>query len=248
MTGPAWLAGALAAVMFFTSGYCLVRLGISVRRQRQTDRSVDAVHVLMGLVMAGVLVPGLRIFRTGGWEIVFGLALAWFAWRWLRSSRAASDRWHYLQHVLGCGAILYMLAAAAPAARTTAGAAPGGMAGAGAIPLLAFALAFALLGFVIWTVDRISALPAVAALATVPQATGPQAGPRRSTGALAWPSLRNSRHPSPAGTHPSPAGSHPSGETARPPVRCAPPLSLRLAASCDIVMGLTMGCMLILMH
>jgi hypothetical protein len=70
--------------------------------------------------------------------------------------------------------------------------------GAG-FPALALVLALALIGYVIWTTDRLTSLAPVAV-------TGTQV--RAVTG---------------------------------------PPMSLRLAACCDIVMGLTMGYMLILM-
>jgi hypothetical protein len=255
MTGPGWLADTLAGVMIIVSGYCLARLGLSVWRRRPTDRPVDAVHVLMGIAMVGMFVPALRVTGTADWEIVFGLAVAWFGWRWLRALGAATGPGrapaHHLQHAVGCAAMVYMLAGAVSVAGRAAGSAGGAaMAGTG-IPLPAFVFTFALLGFVIWTVDRISGLAPVAALAA-PAGTpaeraamlpGPVAiGQARTSGgtvaSLAAGAPRRLMAAGFAGTDPADSAS----------VTAPAPLSLRLAACCDIVMGLSMGYVLILMH
>ncbi len=57
MAGPAWLAGLLAVVMIATAVYCASRLAVAWRRRRPTEYDVDAVHVLMGVAMAEMLVP-----------------------------------------------------------------------------------------------------------------------------------------------------------------------------------------------
>lgn len=248
MSGPAWLSGTLAAVMIVVSGYCLARLGISVLRHRPTDRGVDAVHVLMGVAMVGMFVPSLRVLRAGGWEVVFAAGIVWFGIRWLGSLSGRSQKgrvpWHHLHHAVGCAAMVYMLAAAVSAARAGHGARA--MGGTG-IPLPALVLAIALLAFVISTVDRISSLAPVAAysLATRPGPPG-------------WRSAGAGAHPSPAGVRPELASgaSGPAIPDAPAPARlpapasasCGAPLSPRLAACCDIVMGLAMGYMLILVH
>jgi hypothetical protein len=262
MTGPAWLSDALAGVMIIVSGYCLVRLGLSVWQRRPTDRPVDAVHVLMGAAMVGMFVPSLRVTGTADWEVIFGVAITWFGWRWLRSFRTSSsaDRlpWHHLQHLVGCAAMLYMLAVAVSVASRAPGSAAGAaMAGTG-IPLPAFAFAFALLGFVIWTVDRMSGLAPVAALAA--QAAAPS-GPAAMLPAPA------AMLPAPAAIAPAPTSGRAVVSPATGATRVLPaagvmgtspavpasasataPLSLRLAACCDIIMGLSMGYVLILMH
>ncbi len=62
MTGQSWLADTFAGIMIITAIYCASRLVISRRQHRPTDHQVDGVHVLMGVAMAGMLVPRLRIF------------------------------------------------------------------------------------------------------------------------------------------------------------------------------------------
>jgi hypothetical protein len=233
--GETWLAYSLAAVMIGTAAYCLARLTVSWRSGRRTDRPVDAVHVLMGVAMAGMLVPRLRVFWVGGWEVVFAVGAVGFAWlavRELRTPRSQCERprHHHLQHVLACAAMVYMLAAVTSAAKP--GSVGSGMAGMGGgaahFPTLALVLAVALIGYVIWTADRLTSLAPVRALAA---ASAPVLG-RTPVGAGG--ELTFAQHDALPAT------------AAADPVRPAP-LSPRLAACCEIAMGVTMGYMLILM-
>jgi hypothetical protein len=278
MTGPGWLSDTLAGVMIIVSGYCLARLGLSGWQRRPTDRPVDAVHVLMGIAMVGMFVPALRVTGTADWEIVFGLAVGWFGWRWLRALGAATGPGapaHHLQHAVGCAAMVYMLAGAVSVAGHAAGSAAGAAMAGTDIPLPAFAFTFALLGFVIWSVDRISGLAPVAALAgragtpSGPVATlpGPVATGQAPTSGVAIASLaadapRRLVTAGVASTHPADSASATAGAPHRltgagvasthpadsASATAGAPLSLRLAACCDIVMGLSMGYVLILMH
>ncbi len=132
MAGPSWLAGLLAAVMIATAAYCVSRLVAAWRWRRPAEGDVDAAHVLMGVAMAGMLVPRLDPFGDAGWEVVFGVAAAWFGGRATRQylgQRAGRRRAghhvhqvHYLHHLLASGAMLYMLACAAGVAGATPGA------------------------------------------------------------------------------------------------------------------------------
>ena len=85
MTGPSWLAGGFAALMLLTAGYCAGRLVAARVQRRPAERDVDLVHALMGVAMAGLLVPraGLRPAGpwTALWAVVFAAAAGWFAWR-----------------------------------------------------------------------------------------------------------------------------------------------------------------------
>ena len=92
MAGPSWLAWAFASVVIIVAGYCLTRLVASWRQHRPSDHRVDAIHVLMGVAMAGMLVPRLAVFWVGGWEVVFGMGAAWFGWLAIREFRAGR-RW-----------------------------------------------------------------------------------------------------------------------------------------------------------
>jgi hypothetical protein len=224
MTGPAALRYLLATVMIVTAAYCVTRLLAARLGRRPTAPDADIVHVVMGVAMAGMLVPRLSWLPDGAWEVVFGVATGWFGWQTLLSLRGCGRgrshglagsgvrAAHQAPHLLASGAMLYMFLAVSPG---TAGAAGPAMAGsavmggqsAGAIrfPLVAFIFAFALLGYVVWVTDR---LPALAPVSALRQAGG-------------WPE-------------------------ADPQPR-AVPVSPRLAACCEIVMGAVMGYMLIVL-
>ena len=243
MAGPSWLAWTFASVMIIVAAYCLTRLLASWRQHRPTDRHVDAIHVLMGVAMAGMLVPRLLVFWVGGWEVVFGIGAAWFGWLAIREFRGqptvGGRPGHHLQHVLACGAMLYMFLAAATVAKAVGGrSAMGGMAaGAAHFRTLALLLAFALFGYVVWNADRLSSLAPVAALAArsapvpVLAVAGPGGGGTSIVAAVG------------EGSHGTPGddGQAQAGQARRAP------LSPRLAACCEIAMGVTMGYVLILM-
>ena len=243
MAGPSWLAWAFAGVMIIVAAYCLTRLAISWRQHRPADRRVDAIHVLMGVAMAGMLVPRLQVFWVGGWEVVFGIGAAWFGGLAIREFRGrptvGGRPGHHLQHVLACGAMLYMFLAAATVAKAGAGgSAMGGMAGGGAhFRTLALLLAFALFGYVVWNADRLSSLAPVAALAarSAPVPVLAAAGSGGGGTSIAAAGDEGSQ-----GT-PGDDGQATAGQGRRVP------LSPRLAACCEIAMGVTMGYVLILM-
>jgi hypothetical protein len=244
MSGLWWLADSFAALMLLTSAYCLCRLGVSWRHRRPTDHQVDGVHVLMGVAMAGMLVPSLRFFWAGGWEIVFGAGALLFGWRMMSDRRAKIHSGHHLQHVLACVAMVYMLAAATAAVKSASGgSAMGGMGGGPAhFDTLALVLALALFGYVVWTLDRITSLAPVAAfrasqvpaVALAPAAVGAAQLTAAASGAASGGELQS-------------AGDLQSAGQSQIEPRARVPLSPRLAACCEIAMGVTMGYMLIMM-
>jgi Domain of unknown function (DUF5134) len=237
MSGLSWLADSFAALMLATSAYCLSRLTVSWRHRRPTDHQVDAVHVLMGVAMAGMLVPSLRFFWVGGWEIAFGAAAILFGWRMMSDARAKRSSGHHLQHVLACVAMVYMLAAATSAAKAASGGSMGGMgSGPAHFDTLALVLALALVGYVVWTADRFSSLAPVAALkASLAPAV-----------ALVPAAVAASQLPATAASVAGSGEIRPASRSADEP-RTRVPLSPRLAACCEIAMGVTMGYMLIMM-
>jgi hypothetical protein len=248
MSGLSWLADSFAALMLATSAYCLSRLAVSWRHRRPSDHQVDAVHVLMGVAMAGMLVPSLRFFWTGGWEIIFGAGALLFGWRMISDARAKAHSGHHLQHVLACVAMVYMLAAATAAAKTASGgSAMGGMGGSPAhFDTLALVLALALFGYVVWTADRFTSLAPVAALlanrapavALAPVAVAATQLPATAAGEpLAGPATSSAAS----------TGDPGSDGQSQSELRTRVPLSPRLAACCEIAMGVTMGYMLIMM-
>jgi hypothetical protein len=253
VTGPSWLAGGVAVVMIATAVYCVSRIVAAWRWRRPTEYDVDGVHVLMGVGMAGMLVPRLNPAAGSGWHVggaaIFGAAMVWFGWRTIRGYRdgragphaaahpgphAAAHHAQYAaahpgQHLLASGAMLYMFLAAPSV--TAGGLAAGrtAMAATGArIPTFALPLAVALFGYVIWTTDRLTSL-APAAVAASGQAPVPAAVTVAASG----------QTPAPAAVTVAAGG--------RAPVPSAPAMSLRLAAGCEIAMGVAMGYMLITM-
>jgi hypothetical protein len=239
MAGPSWLAGTVAVVMVATAVYCVSRLAAAWRWQRPTEYDADGVHVLMGVAMAGMLVPRLNPLAGTGWTaggaVVFGAAVAWFGGRavraYLRYQGHQAGRQavvHHGQHLLASGAMLYMFLALSAGRAEPAG--PGmsaaGSAAAARLPTLALVLAVALVGYVIWTTDRLTSLApvAVAAGGSRPAARGGQ--------------------PAAGGSQPAAGGSQPA---VTPPPAIPAAMSVRLAACCEIVMGVAMGYMLITM-
>lgn len=166
MAGPSWLAGALAAVMIAIAVYCVARLAASRLWHRATAVDADGLHVVMGVAMAGMLVPRLGSLPGSAWEGVFGVGAAWFAAQavWARRGNPAG-RWqcHYpVPHLVECGAMLYMFLAAPgarPAAPRTVMSMPGMSASPGAarsLPALDLVLALFMLGYIVWTADRLT--------------------------------------------------------------------------------------------
>jgi hypothetical protein len=231
VSGQAWADDAFAALMIVTAGYCLGRLAVSRRRRRPADHVLDATHVLMGAAMAAMLLARLSGSWLGGLQAAFGVAALWFAWLAIRGRQL-----HQVQHALAATAMIYMLGAGRGAGGLAAAGPMTAMPGPGGLALV---LALGLLGYVIWTADQLAALPRVAA-------PGPAASGSAATGTGAprdaAPGEAAPRDAAPGGA----AAGRP--RLARPATLRAVPMSPRLAACCDLAMGVTMGYMLIGMH
>lgn len=87
MGGPAWLTHTFAVAMLVISAYCAARLAAAGVRRRETELDADGTHLAMGVAMAGMLAPGLRVAPAAAWTAVFAVASAWFAWQELRVRR-----------------------------------------------------------------------------------------------------------------------------------------------------------------
>lgn len=167
MTGPAWLVGAFAALMMLIATCCAGRLVIGRLRGRAAELDADGLHLLMGVAMAGMFEPLLSPVPDTIWLAIFAAAAAWFSWlafrtrtrSQLRGSRSA----HPAPHAVECAAMVYMLR---PAGSLAAGHGPGmtmaamsGPGGAGpGNPALALILALFMVGYILWTTDRLAAL------------------------------------------------------------------------------------------
>ena|SRR6516164_7226155 len=200
MAGPSWLAAGFAAIMIVTAGYCAGRLAVARSRRRATEVDADMLHTVMGVAMAGMLVPRVSPLPDGVWEALFGVAAAWFAWQAIRRGGAGGWRSaHPLPHLVECAAMIYMFAA-------VPGPEPGAMVGmgrpAGSVLALAVVLALFMVGYVLWTADQLTAQltahltalrsPAVGgvagselALRGVPDQAGQLAGPALAPGLAA---------------------------------------------------------------
>ena len=173
MSTPAWILEIFAAVMLLVAEVSAGQLVVARARTRRggTDSDIAASHLLTGIAMAGVLVPGLSALPNAVWEVVFAVMTAWFAWRLWRESRGsgAADvaRGHYAPHLVYSAAVLYLFAALpGPSAEGSGMSVSGtggmsGMAGgsSGGMPTLhasTLALIFALLliAFTVHDLDR----------------------------------------------------------------------------------------------
>jgi hypothetical protein len=234
VTGPSWLAAAVAAVMLLIAASCAVRLGISRSRGRATEADADGLHVVMGVAMAGMLEPRLGFLPGIAWQAVFGAAAAWFGWQAIRARRRRPGGWrcaHPAPHAVECAAMVYMLLPARSAGHAPAMAMPGmsGPAAAGSNPAVALVLALFMLGYILWATDQL------AALSPLRQATAGHWSGAASQAPAAHQQTLVSEPPAP-----SSAAAH-----GRRVASAA--LAPRLAVCSKIAMGAAMGYMLILM-
>jgi hypothetical protein len=170
MTEPTWLAATLAAFMLLVAVGCVARLAIWRLRGRSAEPEADALHVVMGVAMAGMFQPGIRLGLGAAWIAVFATAAVWFAVRAIgtrrRDHRASALRsragdWrsaHPAVHSVESAAMIYMLVPASVGSHAPVMRGMPGMPGAPgpANPALAFVLALFMLGSVVWTADRLT--------------------------------------------------------------------------------------------
>jgi len=194
MSGPSWLAGGFAALMMMVAACGAGRLAVSWVRGKDTELDADGVHVLMGVAMAGMLEPGLSPVPGTIWRAVFAVAAAWFAWRVIRVGRGrpgGSLCAHPAPHAVECAAMIYMLlpAGARSVSRGSGMAMPGMNGGTAAgNPALTLVLALFMLGYILWTIDRLASLSRARAAALPGSMTDgaapgtPALAPRLATG------------------------------------------------------------------
>jgi hypothetical protein len=244
MAGPSWLAGALAAAMIMIAVYCGGRLVASRLWRRPTAVDSDGLHLVMGVTMAGMLVPRLGLLPGSVWEGVFGAAVAWFALQAARVGRsrdAGGWRCHYpVPHLVECGAMIYMLLAARgaragapgtgmPMAGMTASTGP-----AGSFPACALVLALFMLGYVAWAIDRLTSRVRPKTTVTTRDTASDPARVLITSGAA-------------AASSPDTQAASDAARDRRPQPVGVLTLAPRLAESYKIAMGIAMGYMLILM-
>ena len=235
MTAPSWVLAATATLMLLIAVSCASRLAIWRRRRRPTEADADTVHVLMGVAMAGMLEPRLGLVPGIAWQTLFAAAAAWFSWRAIRArGRRRPPAWLCTQpapHAVECAAMLYMLLPARTAGHAPVMAMPGmsGPAILGSNPALALVLALFMLGYVLWTTDKLAGLSRVGTAASGRLGTGPS---------MATPAPEPAINGSPTLRSPAPQFA---GRVA------GAPLAPRFAACYKIAMGIAMGFMLVMM-
>jgi hypothetical protein len=119
MSAPAWILGIFAVVMLLVAEVDAGQLVIARAWTRRGGANADIAvsQLLMGIAMAGLLVPGLSALPDAVWEVVFAVVTAWFAWCLWRESRgsgaAAVAGGYYSPHQVQGAAMLYLFAALA---------------------------------------------------------------------------------------------------------------------------------------
>jgi hypothetical protein len=160
---PAWIFDLFAALMLVVAAVSASRLVVARPwRPGSVIVDTDIAHLLMAIAMAGVLTSSLSTLPDVAWEVIFGLMIAWYAFRVVLDVQANGMRalagGHCAPHLVHSGAMLYMFLA-----MTSAGMAHGmaGMSGGSSslllrYPTLAFVFALALIGYSVWDVDQLS--------------------------------------------------------------------------------------------
>jgi len=159
VTGPTWLKTGLAVVMLAIAAFCAFRLAVWRLRGRNAEPEADALHVLMGTSMAGMLVPRLSLVPATAWIVVFTAATAWFAWYAVKARLAPRRRkWqcsHPAPHAVESATMLYMLWPTGSARHSPFMAMPD-MSGHTSNPALALVLALFMVGYILWTTDQLT--------------------------------------------------------------------------------------------
>ena len=126
---PAWILDLLAALMLVVAAVSAARL-VAARPWRHGSVIVDTdiAHLLMAIAMAGMLASSLQTLPDTAWEVIFGVMIAWYAFRVVRDAQANGVRalagGHCAPHLVHSGAMLYMFLA-----MTSVSGAMAGMAG-----------------------------------------------------------------------------------------------------------------------
>ncbi len=163
---PAWILDLLAALMLVVAAVSTARLA-AARPWRHGSVIVDTdiAHVLMAIAMAGMLASSLQTLPDTAWEAIFGIMIAWYAFRVVLDAQANGIRalagGHCAPHLVHSGAMLYMFLAMTSVSGPMASM-PGMSAGSMSSmlmvsdPTLAFVFALVLIGYSIWDLDQLS--------------------------------------------------------------------------------------------
>jgi Domain of unknown function (DUF5134) len=165
MSTPTWILEILAAVMIIVAEISAGQLAAARAWTRRggTDAGIAVSHLLMGIAMAGILVPALSVLPSAAWEAVFAVLTFWFAWCLWRESRgrgaATVARGDYPPYLVHSAAMLYVFATLGPSGESSGMSMAGmgamsGMAASGGMPTLALIFALLLIAFTVHDLDR----------------------------------------------------------------------------------------------
>jgi hypothetical protein len=160
---PAWIFDLLAALMLVVAAVSAVRL-VAARPWRPGSVIIDTdiAHLLMAIAMAGVLTSSLSTLPDTAWEVIFGVMIAWFAFRVVLDARGNGLRalagGHCAPHLAHSGAMLYMFLAMTATSGAMAGMAMSGGSSSLTLsdPTLAFVFTVILIGYSVWDLDQLS--------------------------------------------------------------------------------------------
>lgn len=187
MIGPRWLADIVGVLMFAATVYAIVRIVGAWRSRTATDYSTEVCYAVMGVSMAGTLIPALHIAAPGVsawiWLIVQVVMTAYFLFsviRDLTTQRAEHGglglRARHLPHLVLSGAMVYLLAVLNVRTAPSSGGSvrtlkPGmnmagmhmGTSGAGIVPwaTLDLLMALFLIGYSVVLADRLSVIGSI---------------------------------------------------------------------------------------
>lgn len=238
MSTPAWILEIFGGVMILVAELSAGQLVVARAwaRRGSADADIAVSRLLMGIAIAGILVPGLSALPNAAWAIVFAVMAAWFLWCLRRESQgsgaAAVARGHYAPHLVQSAAMVYLFAALAGPATAGSGmsmSGPGGMPGMTSgspggtptlhAPTLALIFALLLIAFTVHDLDQ----PALAA----------------GAGPVVTVTPRQPAQPDAADSAPR---ADPAADTAQRLLLSAP-----MMKGCRVVMGVTMAFTLIIM-
>jgi hypothetical protein len=135
MIAPAWVTWLVTVLVILLALGSGARLVVPRLRRQHAAADVDIMHALMGVAMAGMLMPRLSVLPGDPWLAVFAVGTAWFGWQAMRprwrglagaqrrrpevvpGQAAAEDMQvdavhaHPVPHAVECLAMIYMLVA-----------------------------------------------------------------------------------------------------------------------------------------
>lgn len=177
MIGPTWLAAIFGTTIIVAALAALVRIIVAWRTRKATDVEIDIHNVVMGVSMAGMLIPTLPFVTIGpsttAWIIAWILVAIWFAASVIRDAarrkHGARFSGHHLPHFIMSGAMVYMFAVAQRSAGSILISPMSAMPAMSSakdlvpLPMLNLALVIFMVGYAVLVVDR---LPVVAITGT----------------------------------------------------------------------------------